>query len=147
MGDSSPPRLRAPTPGAVALSPAVRATPIPPLRLPPRIVTVRPPPFRRDSSRTHRHALPLVKQLFASVAQTMMVGWAHAAICDVYIFEREGRGPLRCIAVQGFAPYTSPPTRARLSCSNIPTTGLLARFAGFISTTSILCARIEGTRT
>src|SRR6266849_2055315 len=107
MGDSSPPRLRAPTPGAVALSPAVRATPIPPLRLPPRIVTVRPPPFRRDSSRTHRHALPLVKQLFASVAQTMMVGWAHAAICDVYIFEREGRGPLRCIAVQGFAPHTS----------------------------------------
>src|SRR6266851_6935286 len=129
MGDSSPPRLRAPTPGAVALSPAARATPIPPLRPPPRIVTVRPPPFRRDSSRTHRHALPLVKQLFASVAQTMMAGWAHAAICDVYIFEREGRGPLRCIAVHICTVYI-PHTRARLSCSNIPTTGLLARLAG-----------------
>src|SRR5713226_1310916 len=58
MGDSSPPQLRAPAPGAIALSPAARATPIPPLRHPPRIVTVRPPPFGRDSSRTHRHALP-----------------------------------------------------------------------------------------
>src|SRR2546427_309092 len=54
MRDSSPPQLRAPAPGATARSPAGRATPIPRLRLRRQIVTVRPPPFRSDSSRTRR---------------------------------------------------------------------------------------------
>src|SRR6266849_3745726 len=52
MGDSSPPQLRAPAPGAAAPSPAGRATPIRCLRPPPQVVNVRPLPFRRDSSRT-----------------------------------------------------------------------------------------------
>src|SRR5260370_18045885 len=63
MGDSSPPQLRAPAPRAGAPSAAWRATQIPRLRPPPQIVTVRPLAFRRDSSRTQRRALPLVKQL------------------------------------------------------------------------------------
>src|SRR2546427_1984356 len=54
MRASPPPQLRAPAPGATAPSPAGRATPILRLRLPRQIVTVPPPPFRRDSSRTRR---------------------------------------------------------------------------------------------
>src|SRR5713101_8335460 len=52
MGDSSPPQLRAPSPGADAPVPVARAEPKPPPRPPPQIATVQPPPFRRDSSRT-----------------------------------------------------------------------------------------------
>src|SRR6266481_5789489 len=59
MGDSSPRRLRAPSPGATAPSQAGRPTPILRLHPPHQIAFVRQPPFRRDFSRTRRRRCPL----------------------------------------------------------------------------------------
>src|SRR6266850_1471929 len=52
MGDSSPPQLHAPAPGATAPSSGGAATRIPRLHPPLRIETVQALPFRRNSNRT-----------------------------------------------------------------------------------------------
>src|SRR5437867_9952237 len=52
MGDSSPPQLHAPAPGAAAPSSGAAATRIPRLHPPLRIETVQALPFRRNSNRT-----------------------------------------------------------------------------------------------
>src|SRR6267378_1620707 len=50
MDDSFPPQLHGLAPGVAAPSPAATAAPTPCLHSPLRIATVRPGPFRRDSS-------------------------------------------------------------------------------------------------
>src|SRR5436309_11455205 len=99
MDDSSPSQLRAPAPRAAVLSPASTAAPTPRIPAPHQIVTVRPQAFRSNSSRTHRHALPLVKQL------PML--FSSQEIVSRFLHSRDGLGffPARAIFSTSFSPY------------------------------------------
>src|SRR6266571_195489 len=87
MGDSCPPQLRAPAPGAAAPSPGGRATPIPRLRPRPQIVTVRPLPSRRDSSRTSH-----VQELAYPARHSH-----NGTYQDLFFIDQEGHQLLRAV--------------------------------------------------